>query len=1024
MHLPTNLITSTLSKLATVAPSSLRGESHMTGRHMIQNPLKRARSSSQRSPASARRPNKSPSAKPSPNKKRRLSNPETRSDAPGSIRRTPSVKRQPKLVVRKLSKPSSTEQTPDNFKEERPHDSSGQKDVASSAKPSSAIPSGGAQSSSAKKLKTEKKDATAMKKGLPSATKRRISSRSEEVENPSSVPSEAPQGPAPKRLKNKKENSVSEKNSRPSASKKSLPLAMKDALSSTTNKVLSSAVKKRVSFASQKSLPSVAQHSAPSPSKPIKNASPVKVLPDQSEPIPVRAKKVGKTKSPQSASTKSERTANAVYPEQSVTIHECSFLKPHVAGFTAIAASPCGQYVVLSKTDRNIELLRIEKLQWIPVSIVYAVSGRPDLSISTLKFSPCGRYVFASRLDGSLTIYDVSEQGLLTVVTLQPGGGAIWDMAFAPGCTTNAFRLVVACDDGCVRFVSPDVAFVGTDDTGVLSSDVTHYIIKASDTTPARTLSVDWVIVQKDDASQTKGVDFIVCGDSGGGLRWIDPNSGRTTGRGNISTLRKEAVLIWTVRWVRNGNTIVCGDDRGLVTLWSSRTRTIEAEIRIEGMLGAIWCSSVITKKTRQDEVVAFGGANGSVGALVFPSDVTANTSSLRGALLHTHDVRGMCSLPDGHFMSAGIDAKVAIFKPSSLVEKTVPVQWPFFIDGVVSQPLVTVLRRHGLIVSHGEKEIEFWKIPNDNLDYPIMVLRMCLKSVSSDLRCVAVSEDGMYVAVSSACSFKLYQIWDGVGIIGECRSFGKVKLLEVAEKVEGALYGCVGIQFCGSSLIAITRCMSKIVVFDHLAGRVAQLSLQVVGSDAAAFTKLASGGGRVVACDSKGSLFECTALKNEMLDFDSLRWRKVCDMADGAKMVASLSVSPSGERIAFTCDNMKVVVVHVNKDGFRVDRLPGRIGTLVNAISFSDKENKLLLSGEKIVNVFALKTKRLAKRFGNAESSATMRTVGKFHKIPCNGSLWSSAVLGVGRIALLRRRPSVVETYLPDAIPKKTFGG
>lgn len=705
---------------------------------------------------------------------------------------------------------------------------------------------------------------------------------------------------------------------------------------------------------------------------------------------------------------------------ESVTVHECSFLKPHVAGFTAVATTKCSQYIALAKSDCNLELMERKGGHWLSVSVVYATSGQADLSISTLEFTSCGRYLFAARLDGSLTIYRMSSEGLLQHVILQPGGGAIWDVAFAPGCDASSFRLAVASDDGCVRFVSPDASYVGSASDNPLPSDGTHYIIESSETTSARVLSVDWASIPRDDDMEDDDVsDFVVCGDSEGGVRWIDTNTRRTIGRGQIAAVRKVAVLIWTVRFVGNPGVVVCGDDRGLVTVWSCVTHTMESEVVIEGIKGAIWCSAVLRSAKQTEDMVVLGGANGSVGALRVPHGTESTISHLRASLLHTHDVRGIAGISNGRFVSAGLDAQICVLCPEALLEKKVPVERVVLLDGVISQPVVQVIRSLGLVISRGSRDVELWHIPKNVEEVPVKLLSMALKSVKCDLRAVALSENGRHLAISTADGFKFYQIWDGDGVLGEPCSFGKVGLLEVGDRVEGILYGCVDVGFCGDCVVAIGRCRTKVVVYDFKQGRVEQFTLSDLGCEAKMLQKMACGGGRVVVSDSKGSAFECLVWKDSCAISGELKWCCAWSAANDGSKITAMTVSQTGNRLAVGRENLKLAVIDVTEKGFKEHPCTLKFSSFLNSLCFSENEKTLLVSGQKTVNVASASSVRKRKR-----ETGSSRMVWSFHKLWTGADLWSSAVLGIGRIAVLRRRLSVIESYLPDSIPKKRFGG
>jgi hypothetical protein len=68
----------------------------------------------------------------------------------------------------------------------------------------------------------------------------------------------------------------------------------------------------------------------------------------------------------------------------------------------------------------------------------------------------------------------------------------------------------------------------------------------------------------------------VVCGDAGGGLRWLNAVTDRLAGRG---VLRK--TNIWCASFAKNGREVVCCDSLGRVSVWDCANFTISEEVRV-----------------------------------------------------------------------------------------------------------------------------------------------------------------------------------------------------------------------------------------------------------------------------------------------------------------------------------------------------------------------------------------------------------------------------------------------------------
>lgn len=695
-------------------------------------------------------------------------------------------------------------------------------------------------------------------------------------------------------------------------------------------------------------------------------------------------------------------------------VQECSFVQWDVSGISAISASLCGSLIAVARSNGTVEL-RHKDVAWAPVSVLY-FDPSPELSISAMIFSNCSGYLFIARLDGALLFTRVTSEGLLPHVELSPGGGAIWDLAVSSTVPKGLVKLALACDDGCVRFVEPDPSFASSDSLDQkipsLPTDSAHYLVKISEATEARVLSVAWAPL-----APGRDADCVACGDAEGGVRWINPDSGALYGRGKLPSVRREQTAIWTIAFAREGRDLLCGDSRGMATVWSSATSTLRQEVRIEGLRGALWSSTVVADAANS-EIAFFGCAAGGVGGLKSPS-VNADDAMwvpLRGCRFHSHDVRGMASFPSGAVISGSLDARMCLFTPGEFIDKRT-ILWVLPYHGCVGQPPVQFCRNNKFILSRRQNGIDLWSIPDDSQSPPLK-LRMILKNFESDLLSCAISGDGSMVAASSLESFRLYQIWDNEGAITDSTSFGKVRLIQVGYTVEAVLSGGVDMSFCGHTLVCILKSKQKVALFEE--GQTQIIRKGEIGSTAMSLERIACVDGKIAVCDSKGNVFSAPLSPSCTRGESKLSWTCTFSPEVPVGGITAISFSPSGKKLAIATSEFKVYVrSDADPEGRAV--VEGPFSGVITSMSFSENEESLLISGEKFCIVMCAIHSCRKRKHGTDSQVAGFEP----YKLRVGDSVLGSCVLGASRIAVVRRRWDLVQSSasLPDAIPKKPFG-
>lgn len=738
---------------------------------------------------------------------------------------------------------------------------------------------------------------------------------------------------------------------------------------------------------------------------------------------------------------------------------ECGFLRPHTPGLTAIAVTPDGERMAVARTDYSI--LYSRKLRdWTPTDEILPRFGDPDQSVSCLQFTPCSNFLVAGRLNGTVTFWKIFKCGLALHAELRPGGGAVWNMQFSPGCSTSCFRLAVACDDGAVRIISPDPEF----SSETLPTDEAHYIIKQTSKAQARALSLTWVpnnhvASQHRKASWSSGSDekqgAIVSGDSEGGLRLLCAQSGRVLMHGKIPSSEDRPVLIWTVQSVCKGQKIVCGDDRGNVTIWDASSMTMVSEMTPGGVKGAIWTSTVLKRTSdtiekanwkskgssnqcRADipkEMVVFGCANGRICGVQFLDDKGTSLSTYRGAALHTHDVRGIVGTRDGHFMSASIDSKVTC----------APLEWFGSIGGkvkhihglnnLIGRSSIQVVNDHNIVVCRGSREIEIWYLPEGEDGFPKLLLRMKF-DVGSDLRTCSLSHDCQFLALSDADSFRLYRVWDGVGESpGIAASFGKVDIVDTKPSIEASLSGCVSVLFCRGSLVALSRNRMGIIIYDLQSERHSYSDMKDWDSKGLFLKFVACGRSTIAAVDTNNQVFVCK------LSSKDIQWQADLRTPYYVKNPVSFSLSPSGQKVAFALSDGSLFV---SKTKFSTKKnqnatIFGRSGkSVITCLTFGKSEKNLLVSGLYHSSIISLEhglidesgntikagSKKRKRYHDDAKNKQALSTKINSCDLPLkeNARLFGNGIPSGGRILLLVQNMDLLESDLPDAIPSKRF--
>lgn len=719
--------------------------------------------------------------------------------------------------------------------------------------------------------------------------------------------------------------------------------------------------------------------------------------------------------------------------------------------------------------------------EWLPITEIPADAGDDELSISSLCFSPCGRYLFVARLNGLVYIFNVSDQdGLVFHMKFNPGGGAIWHIQFNPyqsemKTALGYFQLAIACDDGSVRIFSPDENFMSDD--GNYSNDSAHFNVKNSPQCSGRTLCVSWC--EPESTHDNRNVDpVITCGDSEGGLRWINSKTCKVIDDAKIPAGNDGLpISVWTIQSLFNGEKVVSADDRGILTVWNSSTASISSELRLEGLDCPIWCSSILKPVPESSDItVLFGAADGSVSGLVFHKESQSH-SAIRPRRVHTHDIRSIASCRDLHqqtFMTASTDSKILSLSTKHLLQgiksnqekqgSTVSINF-----GIVGKsPMCQVIRDHNLLVSTTKnKDLEFWTLePRGpqrrmedramDLNVPKFTLKMSLDNRKANIMAFAVSPDARLVAMSDFGTFRLYSLRGSPSKQDQYSVFGDVKQMKTSLSCDEKLAGAVDLTFCGDYIIAVSRSKKSIILFNFVEDKIKTIELgKGLHSKAERLQRVVSTNtGLVSVADSRSQLYIAKLdLKQKDIVFKHA-WQTVDITPPGDEgkssrsrlVITSLAAAPTVDRVLVGTSDTHVTCVNLSQDPYNKDFtcetqrlnikfIPTSITIGPNGNALISGTSEVALASFKVYQSQAAGVKRdespRARKMNyygqrlpsQHRPSKERRIVYKFQHIPSSKKcLWSTGVLSSGDIVLVQKESEVIQSCLPDAIPKKTF--
>lgn len=702
-----------------------------------------------------------------------------------------------------------------------------------------------------------------------------------------------------------------------------------------------------------------------------------------------------------------KRKHNTRAPSTFVEAHHCWFVQWEISSITALAGSPKGDILAAARKSGCIELRR-KHMRWATSFTIHWNASDETETVSAMLFDSSGSLLFVGRFNGLLEIYSVSDEGMLHCVSLEPGGGAIMSLCMHPW---GKFEIAVGCEDGCVRFISVDDQFVELNtrpSPHKLPVDPSHYSVVRGNKLDGMCLSLSWKLFGASEDS------ILACGDSNGGLRWISGTSKKILGRGCIPPLENKSCRIWTVQVVAGGRQVVCGDSRGMISVWCSRTFTKVEENQIDGMAGDVWTSVVSDADANDTEKVFFGCAGGSIGSYtsLISSDGSISWAASRGHTVHSHDVKYLASLGASGYASASNDTRLCVFDEWKCDTKQLRSKFVYPYHGSVNQNPHQYVIEQDLFVARHSDRIDCWQLPSSQKGKPVLALRLKVPGEQGRIRACAVSYDAAHIAISCDEKFSLYKALPRKSKGNVKALFGNVTRAELSPKAEKMFQGAQDVLFMDSRLVAITRGRQQILTLVKGVFRVIQKSS--VGTSAHFLTHIAScrANEQVAVSDSRGGIF--TSSMTEILRSRAKQGMFQARACFGSeKSVSCLRFSRNGRTLVAALCDFTVAVISLESEAYICMTRP--YPSLPTSIGFLFNDSFIVVSGRGFSYLTSLSEMRTDG--GNLKLKKSVECIAR------GDAVLTSLPMSSSRVFVIQRKWETEFAHLPRVLPKKLYG-
>ena len=369
--------------------------------------------------------------------------------------------------------------------------------------------------------------------------------------------------------------------------------------------------------------------------------------------------------------------------------------------------------VAIARENGDVEIWTCAK-SW---HMERVVRGAASVKLTALLWTPEGR-LFGTALNGCL--FELDLHRLIAKNHCDSFGGAIWSIAGHFSTET----IVVGCEDGRIRMYS-------------YAHDSLEYV-KTFMGTGCRIVSLGW-------HSEGK---ILFSGNAEGLIHRWDVESGRSTSRITMETMRSDKSIVWSVA-VLDDFTVISGDSLGHVQVWDGHSCTL---LHTFSQLTAEVLTLAINKG--QSKVFA-AGLDGQV-ALFEKTQTKWVYRYIHRS--HSHDVRALAIVSPVDqepeiLLSGGMDTQL-VYYPTETFATTRPMK----LGPFPHREIVTICAKKRMLLVQKTTSLELWYIAKDESETNTLALQMNLKG-DYNITCASISPDGQFIAVSTSQQVKVFRI-------------------------------------------------------------------------------------------------------------------------------------------------------------------------------------------------------------------------------------------------------------------------
>lgn len=430
--------------------------------------------------------------------------------------------------------------------------------------------------------------------------------------------------------------------------------------------------------------------------------------------------------------------------KQEFQVHRCRFISWVPFAITAMAASPSGSQLAVTRENGAIEVWEVKNQKW-HQSVLVPGKEEPGMSGTVLALVWAGKdRLFGSDMDGSVFEIDLVRQA--RVRETSSFGGAVWCMSASE--EEDKTVIAMGCEDGRVRIFE----VLPGQGSGL------NYVRAFRSVATGRILTIKYHPAEDQrHIVYTGGVDGLI-------RKW-DSTSGQVVLQiATESYGKSEPICLWTLAVLKD-STLISGDSDGHVHVWDSRD---EAGTLIRSFHEHR--ADVTTLAVSKDENTVFASGIDSRVAMfrrIPASESTGVEDWVYGYSHrpHSRDVRGLAIVDNGKILASGGNDTQICWYPVDSFAKARPARLGPFLH----RQLVHVARAGKLLATQHAHHIEIWRTKAQD---QLAALRF---KGRMGIRCSALAPSGTLFACADDAGLKIFH-FDA----NEDEEFGVQRLSEV----------------------------------------------------------------------------------------------------------------------------------------------------------------------------------------------------------------------------------------------------